>query len=232
MTDLIPQWGRIDEASRLAAAYHYAGKLPAAASIRACLTWHLPGGLFDMGGPAIAAVVFNIPSAQWKEEVWELGRLIRWNGECPPLTKLISQALKIVAKDIDLIISYADWTQTHHGGIYQAASWQYNGKRKACEIGVVINGIPIHGRNANHRFGTRSRSKLAARGIEAEPLMDEGKHLYWRALSKSGEAKAARLGLGCLPYPKPSKGLAGVGDDFVAAGGNYEDAVSLGQLAL
>lgn len=202
--DLIPQWGRIEDAARLAYRYHYAGKLPASASIRACLTWHERGGLFDMGGEAIAAVVFNIPSAQWKEEVWELGRLVRHpDKDCPPLTRLISQALKVVAKDADLIISYADWTQAHHGGIYQAASWNYNGKRDACEIGVIVGGVPIHGRNANHRWGTRSRAKLAAKGIEAEPLMDEGKYLYWRALSKSGEAKAARLGLKCLPYPKP-----------------------------
>lgn len=196
------RWGGADDANLLVRKYHYSRKLPA--NIQGVLVWHLPGGLLGDCGEPIAACVFNIPAAKWRENVWELGRLVRWNGECPPLTRLISQACKSAAQRIDLLVSYADWTQNHHGGIYQAASWNYDGQREAVEIGVIINGVPLHGRNANHLYRTRSRTKLAAMGIEAEPLMDAGKHLYWRALTKAGEAKAVRLGLRCNPYPKPN----------------------------
>lgn len=38
---------------------------------------------------------------------------------------------------------------------------------------------------------------------DVQPHWDIGKHLYWRALSRSGEAKAARLELNKMDYPKP-----------------------------
>lgn len=201
------RWGQTDDAAVLVRKYHYAGRLPAAAYIRACATLHIRGGLFDEdgGGEPVAAVVFNIPAAQWKEEVWELGRLVKKPGFDFPLTRLIGLAMKGISKLTDLVISYADWTQNHHGGIYQAASWKYDGKRDPVEIGVIINGEKVHGRTANHRYGTRSRTKLAEFGIIAEPLMDDGKHLYWRALSRSGQAKAERLGLKQTAYPKPQE---------------------------
>jgi len=45
-------------------------------------------------------------------------------------------------------------------------------------------------------------------GRVIEPHYDEGKHLYWRALSKSGQRKAQELKLATMPYPKPKKEAA------------------------
>lgn len=39
-----------------------------------------------------------------------------------------------------------------------------------------------------------------------DPHFDEGKHIYWRALNKSGKRKALRLGLENKPYPKTTHG--------------------------
>ena len=69
--------------------------------------------------------------------------------------------------------------------------------------GVVWRGEFIPGRSANSRWGTQSPSRLANQGIIAEPHYDEGKHLYWKAINRQGAAKAQRLGLQMLPYPKP-----------------------------
>lgn len=123
-----------------------------------------------------------------------------------PLSSLVSWSVKMIQKtipEIDLIVSFADWTFDHHGGIYQACSWNYDGPRSAIQTALVIDGVRFPCRTAVARFGSRSVSRLKAIGIDAEPVIDAGKFCYWKALSKSGETRAVRFGLERLPYPKP-----------------------------
>lgn len=40
-----------------------------------------------------------------------------------------------------------------------------------------------------------------------EAHFDDGKYLYWRALTVAGKTSAKRLGLKSLPYPKPNSGI-------------------------
>jgi hypothetical protein len=71
----------------------------------------------------------------------------------------------------------------------------------------VVDGRFVPGRSANSRWGTRSPSRLAALGVDAEPHYDEGKFLYWKPLNRAGKAKARRLGLECQTYPKPDANI-------------------------
>ena len=196
--------GDRDSADWLVKQYHYSRRIPS--NVQLCATWHTDGGLFGDSGPAIAAVFFSLPPTRWSEEVWELSRLVRHEGECPPLTGLIGKAVKWCGrKGAHLLVSFADSTQAHHGGIYQAASWNFAGKRDRRMDGLIVGGAFVPGRSANSLWGTRSPSRLKERkGIEAEPHYDEGKYLYWKAVTKEGKARAARLGLEALPYPKPT----------------------------
>ena len=63
--------------------------------------------------------------------------------------------------------------------------------------GLIVDGAFIGGRACNHKFGSRSPEKVRQMFPHKtiEPHFDEGKHCYWLALGKRGEAKAARLGL-------------------------------------
>lgn len=189
--------------------WHYSHRIPS--NVQLVGTWHLDGGLFGDTGEAVAACYFSIPATRWAEPVVELTRLVRTDGiALPPLSGLIAETVRWCKRKAiaDLLVSFADWTQRHHGGIYQSCSWRYAGCRDRAMDGVIENGIFIPGRTANGLWGTRSPAKLAARGVTVEPHYDEGKHLYWRALSKDGERKAQRLGLESLPYPKPARGEA------------------------
>ena len=203
MSELYMASGHKDEACSLVRRYHYSHK--ESANIQYVLTWHREGGLFGDLGKAIAACIFTIPPARWSEPVWELARLVRIDDCDINLTGLIAQACKNIKGMIDLVVSYADWTQKHHGGIYQAASWRFNGIRDKKMDGIYINGIYTACRTCNHMYGTHSLKKLSLilSDTKIEPHFDEGKYLYWRALSKSGKKKATRLGLQSLPYPKP-----------------------------
>jgi hypothetical protein len=112
---------------------------------------------------------------------------------------------RLKADGRDLLVSYADAGEGHHGGVYQASGWNYDGQRAASIDGLTIDGQFIPGRTCNSIYGTRSPSKVRTLlGQNVEPHIDIGKHLYWRALNRAGEAKALRLGLKCLPYPKPN----------------------------
>ena len=194
-----------DEAVALVKKFHYSHRAPA--NVQFVGTFHVGGGLFGDFGPAIAAVFFSVPPTKWAEPVVELSRLVRDEACRVPLTKLVAVACREVKRrGHDLVVSYADSTQGHHGGVYQACSWNYNGKRAAAMDGVLIAGKFFPGRTCNSVYGTRSPEKLAALlGTEVLPHYDGGKHLYWKPLSRAGTKKAARLGLVSVPYPKPDE---------------------------
>ena len=175
--------------------------------IQLVATQHEPGGLFGDDGEAVAACVFSIPPRKYAEPVLELTRLVRREADIL-LTPLIAFACDSIrrAKLADLLVSYADWTEKHHGGIYQAASWHYDGFRKPAMVGVIIEGRTIHGRSAVSAYGTRSPTKLRDKlgpHYTVEPDYDDGKHMYWRALNRRGLKQAERMAFKSLPYPKP-----------------------------
>jgi hypothetical protein len=199
--------GCVDDACALVERHHYSGRAPA--NIQAVGTWHESGGLFGDYGDAVAACFFSIPPTRWSEPLLELSRLVRRDDVKASLTGLISATCAHLrrTKAADLLVSFADWTQGHHGGIYQASSWFYSGQRERNMDGVLIDGVFFPGRSCNSLFGTRSPEKLKLRlpSKNIEPHYDEGKHLYWRSLTREGDKRAARLELEKLPYPKPKK---------------------------
>jgi hypothetical protein len=199
--------GQKDAARELVEQFHYSHHLPS--NIQFIFTAHEPGGLFGDFGRPIAMVLFTIPSSRWTEEVWELARLVRRDDSDIKLTGLIARACKFIRRkgDMDLLVSFADSTHNHHGGIYQASSWNYHCQRDKRVDGMVIDGTLVPARVCNHRYGTSSVGKLREilRDHTVEPHWDMGKHLYWRALRKSGELKADRLGLTKSAYPKPGR---------------------------
>jgi len=203
--DLHFRTGNMDEAVALVKAFHYSHRAPA--NIQLVGTFHTAGGLFGDFGPAVAAIFFSIPPARWSEDVLELSRLVRHDDCRVPLTRLIAMACRRLKSDgVDLLVSCADAGAGHHGGIYQACSWAYHGQQNCRMDGLQINGQFVPGRTCNNLYGTQSPTKLRhlKPKWKIEPHYDIGKHLYWRALSRSGKAKAARLGLKRLAYPKPN----------------------------
>lgn len=188
--------GRIEEACDLVTRFHYSRRAPA--NVQFVGTLHLDGGLFGGDGEAVAAAFFSIPPTRWTEPVLELSRLVRRDGERPPLTFLISLCCASLRRlQYDLLVSFADKTQGHEGTVYRAAGWVYGGCRGRSMDGVLIDGAFHPGRTCNSIFGTRSPDKLRAQFPHKviEPHFDEGKHLYWKALGKRGMAKARRLGI-------------------------------------
>lgn len=197
--------GHMDDATELVKAHHYSRRM--AGNVQYVCTWHEAGGLFGDFGVAVAACTFSIPPTRWAKPVLELSRLVR-SPQCNrPLTAFLSLAMSMLKRRGEsLVVSFADMTQSHHGGIYQAASWQFSDYREPRQDGLIVNGTFVPGRSCNSRWGTRSPSRLAERlqGQDIVPHYDEGKFLYWKALNAKGRRDAAELNLRNVPYPKPN----------------------------
>ena len=202
MTEYFFHLNETAQAKDLVEQHHYSHLWPS--NIQLVGTWHEPGGLFGDSGPAIATCVFAYGARGWTETVLDLVRLVRHPDHHPPLSGLVSTTARWAnRKGFNVLISYADSTQDHHGGIYQASSWNYHGMRKPRVDHLYIDGVKHASRTVNHRFGTASVQKLRDRGHEVIEVYDRGKHLYWKSFGKEGKRKAQRLGLQHLPYPKP-----------------------------
>ena len=128
-----------DEVWPLVRDFHYSRRMPA--NIQHCYAARNSGGLFGDTGEPLAGVVFSIPPTRWSEDVLELSRLVMVSNGGIQLSQLVSFACKHLRKQgWHLLVSFADWTQRHHGGIYQAAGWNYSGCRDRRMDGLIIDG--------------------------------------------------------------------------------------------
>jgi hypothetical protein len=199
-------FGDVDAARELVERFHYSARMPAGNQLVA--TYHATGGLFGDRGPAVAAAVFRPPGARWSEDVIELARLVRRDDSAIQLTSFLSTCCgELRSRGFDLIVSMADGAHGHHGGIYQAASWSFAGRRAPRIDGIWMGDKFIPTRSANNLFGTSSIAKLRKMfpSVVIEPNRESGKWLFWKALSKNGQRKAKRLGLRALVYEKPTR---------------------------
>lgn len=186
--------GDLRAAQTLVREHHYTHRPPRVAQ---CVT------TVHDGGACVAACMFNTSPTQFLIKTIELVRLVRVPDCTFPLSKLVAIASREAARKCGLLISYADLREGHHGGIYQACSWNYGGEIRTS--GVVIDGVEFHRRTLNDRFGTSSIAKLRALGIAASKAPISGRHFYWRAATNAAARDAAsHPAFKRLPYPKPA----------------------------
>lgn len=199
--------GQTDDAHALVLRYHYSHRK--AGKIKLVATAHDPGGLFGDLGPAAAACFFSLTYGVWGGKhgeypnLLELTRLVRRDDVTISLSGLVSFGVKWLKRLrlADLIISYADIQQGHHGGIYQAASWNYHGRREPKVEGFVVDGNFVPRRTV----WSRSRFAETLQSDDFEDKWDQGKHLYWKPLTRIGVKLAIELGMLRNFYPRPQR---------------------------
>ena len=143
-----------------------------------------------------ALVVFSIPAnknvaryltGDAASAVWELSRLWAPDGhDRDLLTRAISAGVLILRRQepsVDAVVSYADPSQGHQGGVYRAASWVPHGQSE--EVRAYRKGpdSPIVARRAFHS-GSRSMTKAEIEAQGYTQLKLPGKHRFVRILSK------------------------------------------------
>lgn len=205
MTELVMTGASTDDLWPLVRDFHYSRRM--AGLVRHAFAWREPGGLFGETGEPQAGVIFSQPvNRNFSPESVELSRLIRREGFDKPLSAFVSWSLRWLRANTKtpFVLSYADTTQGHHGGIYQATGFIYTGATAPGHIGFNCpDGSFVHGRICNSRFGTRSVEALARIKPDWSPVYGEPKHLYIFPLRQKWATIARRYGWESKPFPKP-----------------------------
>jgi hypothetical protein len=133
-------------------------------------------------------------------EVCELTRVALKNSHMYPVSKYLSIAIKFLKKrnpGIRLIVSYADTGQGHHGGIYQATNWIYEGVSKGV-ASIIFKGKSWH----------MKALRTSYPGIDIKKLRKTApsdKHKYLMPLDEEMRYKVSKLS---KPYPKRAGSIA------------------------
>lgn len=188
---------RVDWATHEAAKYacenwHYTKKIPVnkLVKIGAWEDGKFKGVvIFGMGASAVVHKQFQLD----RFEVCELVRVAFTKHETP-ISRIIAIALKFLRKEnpgLRICVSFADPSQGHHGGIYQAGGWLFTGK-SADTIEYWFNGDWRHVTDVYKRL-PRERVKLLKKRTKA------GKYRYVMAFDKTMRDKLIPFS---KPYPK------------------------------
>lgn len=179
--------------------HHYLGRRTADPMF--CFAWRKSGGLLGDTGEPQAAIVYTAPiNRYFGDGATELARLVRVPELKLPLSQFVGWSLRWLRKNTDLayVLSYADSGAGHHGGIYQALSFDYvmlskgHGGWKNPETGETVSSRAFDQRRPEFRKGwQRTRSSP--------------KFLYVKPLREKRSKLLARFGWEAMPYPKPAK---------------------------
>jgi len=134
-----------------------------------------------------------------------------------PVSKIMSFTLKKLKKEypnLRIVISFADPSEGHHGGVYQATNWVYNGKTTGYWGYIDKNGKEWHPRNV---WVNKKGTSKVIHASQCEKVYKEGKHRYLYPLDDEMKKQIMFLK---KPYPKrvsgADNGTAGV---HLAGGG-------------
>jgi hypothetical protein len=189
----------------------------------ACENWHysavIPvGKLVKVGawedGKFIGCVIFGRgannnmlkPFGLNADEGCELVRVALKEHQTP-VSKILSFAIRFLKKqspELRLVVSYADADQNHHGGIYQATNWIYDGLKNANTMGAfIINGKKTHPKSV-HSKGIKQNINAVKKHLDpnATIFYTKGKHRYLMPLDNIMRDKLLPLS---KPYPKREK---------------------------
>jgi hypothetical protein len=139
------------EMRELCERFHYSGRL----NTNEIVSY----GIRRADGTLSAAAL--ISPTRYPEPVVALGRL----AAAPDCAVKMSQFIAWCCDDLrkrrhKLIVSFADNTVGHHGGLYQACGWKFDGLRGSTNDGLMIDGVFVPARTVLIRYGTRSVEKL------------------------------------------------------------------------
>ena len=165
--------------------------------------------LFGLGaGRSTSGTRYGLKS---QHDVAELTR-IALKKHATPVSRLIRIAVKLLRKKcpkLKLLISFADPTQGHYGGVYQAAGWIYTGQSHMDGKGFVVHGKEIHSRSLGSRYGVGGQSlKWLQENVDpnTKRFTPLPKHRYLLPLDDTTKQRIIPLR---QPYPKRAAGVAG-----------------------
>lgn len=190
------------------------------AAKHACTAWHysrcVPAGRLNILGVweserFIGVVIFGRgsnnhiggPYGLAQTAVCELTRVALREHQTP-VSRIVSVALRLLrarCPGLRLVVSYAAGERGHHGGIYQAGGWLYEGPMDS--FAIRVKGEDFHARTVSAKYGRADIGWLRANvDPGAESVRGLVRHKYLMPLDSEMREQIAPL---ALPYPKRAK---------------------------
>lgn len=213
MTDLVVAPCDIKAARHAIMKWHYSKAVPAGKLVKF--------GVWE-SGVFIGAVVFGRGATPnlgkpYKLDQTELCELVRvaLNNHVAPVSQIVAESirqLKQTNPGLRLIVSFADPDQGHHGGIYQAGNWIYNGDTPSAKF-FRIKGKKTHPRSVGAMGGIQSIEWVRANlDRKAEVILTAPKLRYLYPLDRQMRRQVGRL---ARSYKHAVEGLEGSHPDSV-----------------
>jgi len=193
-------------------AHHYLGGVATSAMIYAHFnSVNQIDALIAFNAPCSENVRASILGPEYKQNIIELSRLAIAPDCALNASQFVSCAIDILIKErkernmseIYCILSFADMTQGHHGGVYQAMSWLYCGESRASAAWRYIDADNnIRHRRQNGKNITKKEA--IERGWKIETINTKNKHRYIKVIGTKKQKKRIKkqLKFNILPYPK------------------------------
>jgi hypothetical protein len=130
--------------------------------------------------------------------------LTKHNAPVSRVVKLAIQFLKRNSPELRLIVSFADPSEGHHGGIYQAGNWIYNGQSAPSVEYIGPDGKRWHARMVKKQGWTtvQGKRRKTLTPDQCTPVEKPGKHRYLMPLDADMRERILPL---AKPYPKRAK---------------------------
>lgn len=198
-TDLRIDWATHDAAKYACTNWHYSGCIPKS-KLSKVGVWE--NGLFvgvviyGCGATPNLGKPYGLP----QNHCIELVR-IALNNHQTTVSRIVAIANKWMHRanpNLRLIVSFADTSQGHHGGIYQAGNWIYSGQGNAAKF-YMIHGKLTHPRTLGSAGLTQNINGARKRDPNATVVNVPGKHRYLMPLDNEMRKRILPL---AKPYPK------------------------------
>lgn len=196
-------WAGYDAAKFACTNWHYSRSLP---SSRLMIVGVWESGefkgvvTFSRGATPRIGSPYNLTQMQ----VCELTR-VALRDHVAPVSRIVAIALRMVRRkcpDLQLVISYAAGEHGHHGGIYQAGGWIYEGPMES--HGFMLKGRFTHCRSIGAKYGPGTQTlEWVRKNLDpaAEKLNGLVRHKYLMPLTAGMRAQVLPLS---KAYPRRS----------------------------
>lgn len=193
--------------------HHYLGGVGLSAMIYGLFEYGELKGLVSYQTPVSENVRSSVFGPEHKDNVTELSRLCLLPSCTIPASRFVSESLKIMNRErsrrgmppILGLLSFADTSQGHHGGVYQSMSWLFCGT-STTKIDQYVDqeGVIRHRRQCGINI---TREQALERGWtvrKAEDFVVKNRYIKILGSKKVKKRMRSKLKFEVLPYPKPN----------------------------
>jgi hypothetical protein len=204
-SDLRVDWATHAAAKHAVENWHYSERMPASKLLKVG-AWESGRfiGVVIFGGGGGNSTHGGKYGLKKAGDVCELVR-VALRDHVTPVSRIVAIALRFLNKsnpNLRMVVSFADTSQGHHGGIYQAGNWVYTGLT-APDREFHVKGQILHPRTINARGWQMVESWLRDNvDPSARLVKTPGKHRYLMPLDADMRASIMHLS---KPYPKRVK---------------------------